>query len=107
MEQNPFAILYTRLDAIERLILTLINHQQLPPSTENDIGGIDFAAKITGLKPSTIYCHISKKAIPHFKRGGKVYFSRSVLEKWIKEDARGSPKEFVEPIILFPRKQKK
>lgn len=50
-----------------------------------ELGGLDLAVEVTGLQPRTIYkkCHF--KAIPHSKKGGRLYFRRSELEQWIAE----------------------
>ncbi|MCC6760409.1 MAG: helix-turn-helix domain-containing protein [Chitinophagaceae bacterium] len=47
------------------------------------IGGIDFACNLTNLPKSTIYYLSSKREIPCFKKGKRLYFSRIELEKWL------------------------
>ena len=48
-----------------------------------DVVGIDGACEVTGLAKQTVYGHVSNRTIPHSKRGGRLYFSRADLEKWM------------------------
>jgi excisionase family DNA binding protein len=50
--------------------------------------GIDEAASIVGMKRSTLYARTSNRSIPHYKRGGKLYFRRSELINWLVEGRR-------------------
>jgi excisionase family DNA binding protein len=43
------------------------------------------AAAFLKKKIATIYEKTSKKLIPHFKKGNKIYFYRSELEQWLRE----------------------
>ena len=40
-------------------------------------------AKYLDLKQSTIYALTCRKEIPHYKRGKKLYFKKSEIDKWI------------------------
>ena len=42
------------------------------------------AMEITGYARQTIYDKIHKGTIPYFKKGGRLFFSRSELRNWIK-----------------------
>ena len=54
------------------------------PQTEQDeIGGVEFASRITGKAVPTIYSLTSKNLIPHSKRGKQLYFHKSELLEWI------------------------
>jgi excisionase family DNA binding protein len=62
-----------------------------PSSTlqiEEPLIGIDEAASIVGMKRSTLYARTSNRSIPHYKRGGKLYFRRSELINWLVEGRR-------------------
>lgn len=48
-----------------------------------DILDVEQAAKFLRLKINTIYEKTSRKLIPHFKQGNKLYFKRSELETWV------------------------
>jgi predicted DNA-binding transcriptional regulator AlpA len=52
-------------------------------ATKIDRGGIEVAERVTGLARQTIYGLVSRRAIPHDKRGKKLYFSEKELEQWI------------------------
>lgn len=43
------------------------------------------AAKFLRLKLTTLYEKTSRKLIPHFKKGNKLYFHLAELQQWIKE----------------------
>ena len=92
MSANPFEELEIKLERIERLLEKVLHKPtHVTPIHDDEIGDISLAQKITGLKKSTIYCHISKNKIPHFKKGGRVYFSKLKLIEWLTVDTRGSP----------------
>jgi len=59
----------------------------------SEIGGVELAIEITGLAKSTIYSLVSKRAIPHSKRGKRLYFSRKALLDWIDEGRRKTETE--------------
>ncbi len=45
--------------------------------------GITEAARITGLAVNTLYDKTHQRAIPHYKKGKRVYFRPSELTAWI------------------------
>lgn len=47
---------------------------------------MDDAVLITGLSRSYLYSLTSKAEIPHYKQANKVYFDRTELEAWLKEN---------------------
>ena len=55
------------------------------------------------LKKSTIYSHVSKGKIPSIKKNGKLYFSKHVLENWLKSVDDVIPK----PLFPYYKKLKK
>jgi excisionase family DNA binding protein len=48
-----------------------------------DILNIEEAASFLKLKITTLYEKTSRKLIPHFKKGNKLYFNRAELLDWI------------------------
>jgi excisionase family DNA binding protein len=54
--------------------------QQLP-----DVLDIHQASEFLKLKITTLYEKTSRKQIPHFKKGNKLYFHLSELQEWIKQ----------------------
>lgn len=81
--QNPFFVLQQELKEQRILIEKLINNQQ--STTTDDLDkyeqGVHVAMEETGAKRQLIYQRI--KDIPHRKKFGKLYFSRSELRRWI------------------------
>ena len=62
--------------------------EQLP-----EILDVQQAAKFLKLKLATLYEKTSRKLIPHFKKGNKLYFYLSELQEWINQ---GKVKTFEE-----------
>ncbi|MEM6272803.1 MAG: helix-turn-helix domain-containing protein [Bacteroidota bacterium] len=85
-EQLPEAIadLIKKVGNIEQLLTTkslaLPNQEPAP-----ELGGIDLAIKVTGFKKPTIYGKVQRGEIPHYKRGGRLFFTRQSLCEWIME----------------------
>jgi len=50
-----------------------------------DVNGV---AEMTYLKVGTIYQLVTYRKIPHYKRGGKLYFVADEIEKWLLADSR-------------------
>ena len=61
--------------------------QEVNPLTQavSDILDIKQAAHFLRLKVTTIYEKTSRKLIPHFKKGNKLYFNRTELKAWVIE----------------------
>ncbi len=66
---------------------------KMEESRRDAFGGIDLAMEITGLAKPTIYGLVSKRKIPHSKRGKKLYFSKQDLNQWINDGERGQKTE--------------
>ena len=73
----------TLLKETVREILKEGNHQ----NKENfpEVLNVTEAAKFLRLKLNTLYEKTSRKLIPHFKKGNKLYFHKPELESWIKD----------------------
>lgn len=65
----------------------------IAPKNLEEIGGIDLAISVTGLARATIYSKVSRREIPHSKRGKRLYFSRSELIQWIAAGKRRTQSE--------------
>ena len=87
---NPFDQIDQRLRQIEKDIHQLLEKEQEPKKKEEtpDIGGIELAMHITGKAKQTIYQLVSTRQIPHFRKSGKLYFSKNDLLAWIKSGIR-------------------
>lgn len=88
---NPFEIIDARLSNIETLLLD-IKHTPKEQIEKKDTGGIEIAIDETGLTSHSIYRLVSERKIPHAKKGGRLYFSRKALQKWIEEGQRSIKK---------------
>lgn len=71
----------------------MLSHTPKPGQQSPDIAGIALAEEITGLARQTVYGLVSKRQIPHLKRGKKLYFSRQALEQWIADGKRPTVSE--------------
>lgn len=61
--------------------------QEVKPAAQavSEILDVKQAANYLRLKVTTIYEKTSRKLIPHFKKGNKLFFKRSELEAWVTE----------------------
>ena len=64
--------------------------KSLSPSSADmaAVGGVELAQEITRLSKSRIYALVSERAIPHSKRGNKLYFNRADLLAWVEAGNR-------------------
>jgi excisionase family DNA binding protein len=78
---NPFEDILNRLETIENKLDGLNAAQVLAelPRALNAQQAADFL----NLKRGTIHRLTHEKAIPFYKRGGRLYFDRLELEKWL------------------------
>ncbi|TGE24764.1 DNA-binding protein [Hymenobacter aquaticus] len=53
-----------------------------------EVGDIALAQEVTGLSKQRIYGLVSERAIPHSKRGNKLYFTRTELLGWVAAGSR-------------------
>ncbi|MBI3134212.1 MAG: helix-turn-helix domain-containing protein [Bacteroidetes bacterium] len=56
-----------------------------PAESLPEILDIKQAAKYLRLKLTTLYEKTSRKLIPHFKKGNRLYFQLADLQSWIRE----------------------
>ena len=54
----------------------------------DEVGGVALAEQVTRLSAARIYTLVSKRAIPHAKRGNRLTFRRSELLAWLDEGHR-------------------
>jgi excisionase family DNA binding protein len=59
------------------------------------------AAEYLKLKIATLYEKTSRKLIPHFKKGNKLYFSRLELEEWVRTGKVQSQEEIEEAASTY------
>jgi excisionase family DNA binding protein len=104
--ENPFQVFKNDLNEIKYLISKL-NLVQTKEEPEADILNVQEAAKLLNLAPATIYNKVNKKEIPHFKKGKKLWFSKTGLIAWLKEGKKLTIIEIQKEAIETLSKQKK
>jgi len=55
----------------------------IKPTPKSDFLSIEEAAEFLNLAKNTLYGMVSKKKIPFYKRGKKLYFKTFELQEWI------------------------
>jgi excisionase family DNA binding protein len=81
---NPFTEIETRLSRIEAQQLeTLQCLRQAIAQPAPQVGGIELAQELTRLSKARIYTLVSERAIPHAKRGNRLFFNRQELLEWV------------------------
>ncbi|WP_071885035.1 helix-turn-helix domain-containing protein [Hymenobacter sp. DG25B] len=85
---NPFELINARLNNLEALTLEALQHLRSAPPAAAAVGGIELAQEVTRLSKPRIYALVSARAIPHSKRGNKLYFNRTELVAWLEEGRR-------------------
>lgn len=74
--------------------------KQLP-----EILDVQQAAEFLKLKINTLYEKTSRKLIPHFKKGNKLYFHLSELQAWITQGKVKTHDEIESEAITFTMKK--
>lgn len=88
---NPFADIETRLSRIEaQQQETLQCLRQAIAQPAPQVGGIELAQEVTRLSKARIYTLVSERAIPHAKRGNRLFFNRADLLQWVSEGNRAT-----------------
>ncbi len=104
---NPFETIDNRLASIECLLINLKNEKAQPAEVEADrILDVEGAAEFLHLKTPTIYGLISKRILPSFKRGKRVYFKKSELTQWLEGGKRKTVEQLeTEANVFVSRKR--
>ena len=74
---------------------------------KNALLDIKTASEYIKLAKSTIYGLTSKKEIPHYKKGKKIYFKKEELKKWLESGKRKSKMELNEEAEEYINRKKK
>ena len=82
MNANPFEILEAKLDALASDVRAL-KSRTMSDKTAEEIGGVDMFCELTGYAKRTAYKLAHFRQVPHFKRGGRLFFRRTEVEQWI------------------------
>lgn len=83
--KNPFEIILQKLDKIEKSLEELKNKQTENPSDKLDILNTVEVADYIKLAVPSVYGLVHHNKIPHCKKGKKLYFIKSDIDKWILE----------------------
>lgn len=73
------------MTASEQLNETLARIERYVLMGSKDVFTIEEAAAFTGYSVQRLYALTSTREIPHYKRGGKVYFRKDELTDWMTE----------------------
>lgn len=109
MIENPFTLITNRIDRIEFLLeQVLANQKQLtdPTLSDEQLFDIKEAAQFIKKAKSTVYAMVSHREIPHYKRGGKLYFCKKELQEWLMEDKPKTRSEVRTGATRFSRSQR-
>lgn len=79
---NPKELEEVVRNAVSSAIKSSYPKEKIRPA-QKDILNITEAGEFLHLTKATLYCLTSKKKIPHFKTGKRLYFKRSELLSWI------------------------
>lgn len=82
-EQLPSAVseIRAKVDTIEQLLKQIISNEGSSLLTE--YVNLNEASEILNLSKQTIYGYTSRRTIPFYKRGSRLYFKRKELNDWI------------------------
>lgn len=89
---NPFETIHAKLEELAAEIRALRNTLKERPGRD-EIGQMEMAMEVTGLARRTIYKLTHRRAIPHRRVGGRLYFRRSELEAWLDAGRRATATE--------------
>jgi len=81
---NPFETIDERLGRIEILLVNMKFQAGNASPVTDELLTITQAAELISLTTPTVYGLVSKHAIPHSKKGKRLYFSKTELLDWIK-----------------------
>lgn len=91
---NPFAAIEKRLCKIEDLILDLqSNYISNVNKSDDQLLTVDQTAELLNLATQTIYGLVSRREIPHRKRGKRLYFTKSEIIDWLSQGRRSTKEE--------------
>lgn len=88
--ENPFDIIFQKLENIEKILEELKNNQTENPSNKDDMLSTVEVARYIKLAVSSVYGLVHHNKIPHCKKGKKLYFIKSDIDKWILEGSNKS-----------------
>ena len=96
-EDLPDAVLHLLRDVAD-IKNHLLNQAATPaepalPLPEKELLTVKDISQMLNISKGAIYNMTSAQQIPHFKRGGRIYFDRSEIDEWIRDDRRKTIKQ--------------
>ena len=70
---------------LKEALLEILGEQTELKEQPQELMNIQQASEFLKLKVNTLYEKTCRKTIPHLKKGNKLYFQRSTLERWVNE----------------------
>ena len=92
---------------LKETLREIMREEKSVSQTVSEILDVKQAANFLRLKVATIYEKTSRKLIPHFKRGNKIFFKRSELEAWVTEGKVKSTGEMESDALTFLLQKKR
>lgn len=87
--ENPFESINQKLDRITIILEELISNLALPGIVKvKQVMTIAETANFLGIAKQTLYSYTSKRTIPHYKNGKKLYFIHDELLAWLQTNKR-------------------
>ena len=90
--ENPFEIIFEKLENIEKQLKNIHDNQHTPFRPQ--IMTIVEVAIYLSLSKATIYGYTFRNTIPYAKRGKRLYFEKSAIDKWLFENSRKTTSNF-------------
>ena len=104
--ENPFEIIEQRLNNIENQLSELLKMAKAPILKEvtEEIMTVEQLSDYLTIARQTIYEKCSKKEIPYFKAGKRLYFKKNVINDWINSGRRYTIDELMQQAAEWARK---
>lgn len=74
----------------------IAENMPIQPGVQNDLMTLSEAANYLQLSKQTIYGYTSSREIPHLKKGKRLRFRKSDLDKWLSEGRQFTRNEILE-----------
>ena len=95
---NPFETINARLSNIENLLLDLKHPENSKQPESDEFLNLDQVCGMLDLSKPTVYSLVSRREIPHTKRGGRLRFLKSEINAWITKSKRKTIAELADEI---------
>jgi excisionase family DNA binding protein len=85
-EANTIKGIEQRITSLEKLLVDFLNAR--PSIQEHEFLTVAQAADLLCKSIHTLYGMVSRREIPHIKKGNRLYFNRQELITWLQEGER-------------------